>query len=105
VLSPLGFLRVLPLSAGELERRRVDEPPRQERQHARRDDVERLELEAVVHVELFLLLEVEVPLVLGPVPHLAANRQRPAEERGRELRLGTLLVQPLGEVRSVGGAR
>src|SRR5207247_2937735 len=86
VLTPHDLLVVRPTSVEELEVRRVDEPRRHERQNVRREEVKRLEVEAVVHVELVVpggVVEIEVPHVPGPGPHMAADRQRPTEDRER----------------------
>ena len=73
----------------------------------RREEVKRLEVEAVVHVELVVpggVVEIEVPHVPGPGPHMAADRQRPTEDRERAVLGGTFLVRPPCEVRSVRGS-
>ena len=107
VLAPHDLLVVRPTSVEELEVRRVDEPRRHERQNVRREEVKRLEVEAVVHVELVVpggVVEIEVPHVPGPGPHMAADRQRPTEDRERAVLGGTFLVRPPCEVRSVRGS-
>ena len=76
VLSPEELLLVRPCPGVERERRLVDGPPLQEQQDVRRDGVERLEREAVVHFEVVVpggVVEVEVLPVPAPAPNLAAD--------------------------------
>ena len=107
VLAPLDLLRLrgVPRPGVEPDRGRVGELPLREEQHAGCQEVEPLELDVIVQLDFVFprgVVQVEVSPVLGQDLQLAADGQRPAEDRERLLLVGTLLVQPLGEVRSSG---